>query len=115
MLIMRYVKFKKNGDVENLLITCSFLDGNGHSTIAHLVMDRFQFRKNTLFYGTFSFVVSNPGTLLCLHRIMRANIHKCFNDIIKRVNVVVKEDQLARILGLVFMIFNRFDFFFDHE
>lgn len=115
MLIKRDLIFGKRGPVEKLLITYLFLNQNGQSSVAHLIMHRFQFRESPLFYSTFSLIMGNPGTLFRLNGIVPANIDKRFDDKIKGIDIIVEQDQLAQMLSLFILMLNRFYLFFDHK
>ena len=115
MLIKRSLNIWGREPVEKLLITCLFFNRDRQSSVAHLIMHRFQFRESPLFYSAFPLVMGNPGTLFRLNGIVPANIDKRFDDKIKGIDIIVEQDQLAQMLSLFILMLNRFYLFFDHK
>jgi hypothetical protein len=50
------------------------------------------------FDGAFTFVVYNPGALLCLKRGVVAGIDEGFNHVVKGVDIVIKQNNLIVLL-----------------
>ena len=70
----------------NFCCNSSFQQGNTQG---------FKCFERTSFYLAFAIVVNNPGALLCLLTLMATNFDQGIDHMVKRIEVVVENDQIA--------------------